>query len=257
MAVLIKMDYLSEVPREGFNAELQSRNEHLLKQGLKPGSYTKTGTTIVGAIYDKGVILGADTRATSGETVLEKNCRKLHWMAPNIYCAGAGTAADCEHVTLQTASQLHLLRLHTHTETRVVTVVALLNELLFKYGGHVGAHLIAAGVDITGPQLFMIGADGNYRHLPYTSMGSGSVAAIPVLDATYRDGMTREEAIAMVVQAIEAGIKFDNGSGSNVDYVTIEAGGKVDYQRNFRFYNRKVYETTQPYVFPAGTTRKF
>ena len=50
------MDYLSDVPRAGFNSDLQSRNEHLLKLGLKPGPYTKTGTTIVGAIYDKPVV---------------------------------------------------------------------------------------------------------------------------------------------------------------------------------------------------------
>ena len=43
--------------------------------------------------------LAADTRATAGEVVADKNCEKLHKLAPNIYCAGAGTAADCDHVT--------------------------------------------------------------------------------------------------------------------------------------------------------------
>ena len=31
-------------------------------------------------------------------------------MAPNIYCAGAGTAADCDKTTATMASQLELLR---------------------------------------------------------------------------------------------------------------------------------------------------
>ena len=84
-------------------------------------SYTKTGTTICGVIFnvsflssDKnkrrksltsfcaiqgGVALAADTRATAGTIVADKNCEKLHWLAPNILCAGAGTAADCDHVT--------------------------------------------------------------------------------------------------------------------------------------------------------------
>jgi hypothetical protein len=35
---------------------------------------------------------------------------KLHYMAPNIYCAGAGTAADCDKTTQTMASQLELLR---------------------------------------------------------------------------------------------------------------------------------------------------
>jgi 20S proteasome subunit beta 2 len=43
--------------------------------------------------------LGADTRSTNGDTVADKNCEKIHFIAPNIYCCGAGTAADTEAVT--------------------------------------------------------------------------------------------------------------------------------------------------------------
>jgi 20S proteasome subunit beta 2 len=44
-------------------------------------------------------VLGADTRSTSDTTVADKNCEKIHYIAPNIYCCGAGTAADTENVT--------------------------------------------------------------------------------------------------------------------------------------------------------------
>jgi hypothetical protein len=50
-------------------------------------------------IVQDGVILGADTRSTSDTTVADKNCEKIHYIAPNIYCCGAGTAADTENVT--------------------------------------------------------------------------------------------------------------------------------------------------------------
>ena len=46
-----------------------------------------------------GIALAADTRATAGTVVADKNCEKIHKLAPNIFCCGAGTAADCEHVT--------------------------------------------------------------------------------------------------------------------------------------------------------------
>ena len=51
------------------------------------------------SLSQDGVILGADTRATEGPIVADKNCEKIHYMAPNIYCCGAGTAADTEAVT--------------------------------------------------------------------------------------------------------------------------------------------------------------
>jgi 20S proteasome subunit beta 2 len=55
-----------------------------LKDGFKPPKATKTGTTIVGIVYKDGVVLGADTRATSGNIVSDKNCEKIHFLAKNM-----------------------------------------------------------------------------------------------------------------------------------------------------------------------------
>lgn len=61
--------------------------------------------SIVNWLAQDGVVLGADTRSTAGSTVADKNCEKIHFIAPNIYCCGAGTAADTENVTGQLAVQ--------------------------------------------------------------------------------------------------------------------------------------------------------
>lgn len=45
-----------------------------------------------------GVVLGSDTRATSGDVIASKNCLKIEEIAPNVFSSGAGTAADCSHV---------------------------------------------------------------------------------------------------------------------------------------------------------------
>ena len=47
----------------------------------------------------EGVVLGADTRATGGSIVCDLNCEKIHYIADNVYCCGAGTAADTEFTT--------------------------------------------------------------------------------------------------------------------------------------------------------------
>ena len=49
-------------------------NESLVHKGFVVPKAIKTGTTIVGIIYKDGVILGADTRATEGPIVADKNC---------------------------------------------------------------------------------------------------------------------------------------------------------------------------------------
>ena len=51
------------------------RNQMLQdKNVIQAMSHKKTGTTIVGCKYRDGVVLAADTRATGGSIVVEKNC---------------------------------------------------------------------------------------------------------------------------------------------------------------------------------------
>lgn len=57
--------------------------------------------------------------------------------------------------------------------------------------------------------------------LPFVSMGSGSLAAMAMLESGYRDGLTEEDAKLLVRDAIRAGIFNDLGSGSNVDLTVI------------------------------------
>merc|ERR1712079_966933 len=116
----------------------------------------KSGTTICGVQLKDAVVLAADTRATEGPMVADKNCEKLHYITKNIFCAGAGTAADLEHTTQLMESQMELLRLATGTKPRVCTVVKRLSNM------------------------------------PFTTMGSGSLAAMAVLESEYQEDLSVE-----------------------------------------------------------------
>lgn len=66
------------------NFDFLHRNAELLSKGYEPPKAIKTGTSIVGIIYKDGVILGADTRATEGPIVSDKNCSKIHHLQDHI-----------------------------------------------------------------------------------------------------------------------------------------------------------------------------
>jgi 20S proteasome subunit beta 2 len=123
-----------------------------------------------------------------------------------------------------------------------------LSQHAFKYGGHVGTHLIVGGYDVKGPQLIEVSNDGNMYALPYLTLGSGSLAAMAIMESQYKEDLTREEAIKIVVAAIEGGIYHDLGSGSNVDVCLIKKG-EVEYMRNLKSDNHKVFERTEPFRF--------
>jgi hypothetical protein len=52
------------------------RNNFLAEKVPLPKA-TSTGTTIVGCLFKDGIVLGADTRATEGDIVADKNCEKV------------------------------------------------------------------------------------------------------------------------------------------------------------------------------------
>ncbi|RKP25035.1 nucleophile aminohydrolase, partial [Syncephalis pseudoplumigaleata] len=224
----------------------------LQQKGLTLPKAVKTGTTIAGVIFKDGIVLGADTRATEGPIVADKNCEKIHYLAPNMYCCGAGTAADTEFTTALIASQLELHRLTTGRESRAVTAMTMLKQMLFKYQGHIGAALVLGGYDCTGPQLFTIYPHGSTDKLPYVTMGSGSLAAMAVFEAGWKRDMERQEAIDLVREAIESGIFNDLGSGSNVDICVIEKG-KHEMLRNYARPNERG-QKERSYRFVRGTT---
>ncbi|RAK97401.1 proteasome core particle subunit beta 2 [Aspergillus ibericus CBS 121593] len=237
----------------GFDFSNYNRNAALHAKGVPLPKATSTGTTIVGCIYDNGVVIAADTRATSGPIVADKNCEKLHYIAPKIWCAGAGTAADTEFTTALISSNIELHALSTGRPPRVITCMTMLKQHLFRYQGHIGAYLVVAGVDPTGIGLFTVHAHGSTDKLPYVTMGSGSLAAMSVFESMWKPNLDRDGAVALCAEAIKAGIFNDLGSGSNVDVCVIEKDKPTQLLRNYIKPNERG-EKERNYRFPKGTT---
>ncbi|RVE66804.1 hypothetical protein OJAV_G00110990 [Oryzias javanicus] len=198
-----------ESPASGFNFDNAARNAAFegLFEGGHPPKPMKTGTTIAGVVFKDGVVLGADTRATSSEVVADKMCAKIHYISPNIYCCGAGTAADTEKTTDLLSSNLTVFSLNSGRNPRVVMAVNILQDMLYRYHGQIGANLILGGVDCTGNHLYTVGPYGSVNKL--------------------------EKAKELVRDAIHAGIMSDLGSGNNIDICVITKQG-VDYIRPFQ-----------------------
>ncbi|XP_024115479.1 proteasome 20S subunit beta 13a [Oryzias melastigma] len=243
-----------ESPASGFNFDNAARNaafEGLFEEGHPPKPM-KTGTTIAGVVFKDGVVLGADTRATSSEVVADKMCAKIHYISPNIYCCGAGTAADTEKTTDLLSSNLTVFSLNSGRNPRVVMAVNILQDMLYRYHGQIGANLILGGVDCTGNHLYTVGPYGSVTKVPYLAMGSGDLAALGILEDGFKHDLELEKAKELVRDSIHAGIMSDLGSGNNIDICVITKQG-VDYIRPFQESEYK--DTRKPkYKYRPGTT---
>lgn len=150
------------------------------------------------------------------------------------------------------ASQLELHRLNTNRIVPVVTANQMLKQYLFRYQGYVGAALILGGVDNSGPHLYCIYPHGSTDKLPYTTMGSGSLAAMAVFESSWRENLSEEEGKKLVRDGIAAGIFNDLGSGSNIDLCIIRKGS-VEFLRTYEEANKKGVRQSS-YRYPKGTT---
>jgi 20S proteasome subunit beta 2 len=86
--------------------------------------------------------------------------------------------------------ELEMHRLNTRSENRVQMAAGRLSSHAFRYGGYIGTHLIVGGYDVKGPQLIECSNDGNMYGLPYHTTGSGSLAAMGVIETGYKDDLT-------------------------------------------------------------------
>uniref|UniRef100_A0A7E4ZST5 proteasome endopeptidase complex n=1 Tax=Panagrellus redivivus TaxID=6233 RepID=A0A7E4ZST5_PANRE len=218
----IQVDY---EPCEAFNFDNVARNIALVECGMKPPVARSTGTTIVGAIYKDGVVMGADSRATAGNIIADKQCEKVHKLTESIYACGAGTAADLDQVTKMLSANLRLMELNTGKKARVITAMRRAKNHLYKYQGYIGAYLLIGGVDATGPHIYDVHAHGTTMAKPFAADGSGSYAAISVLEQNFKFGMTEEEAKDLVQRALHAGMHGDNASGNSLNLVVITESG--------------------------------
>ena len=217
----------------------------------------KTGTTITAllACNSTVLILAADTRATDGSTVADSNCEKLHQLAKNIWCAGAGTSGDVEAMVRNIkfmfwkrgllnevgnlGRTIPYVCLDNEDDVPVACLPAVLHCLrtqLQKTRGQLGVNLLVGGYDTFSERatLAAIHPHGSMDIITYGALGSGGLAATGVLEAKYpRIGSgecTLEDGIRLAVDAVRAGVENDLGSGSQVDVCIIAKEG-VLYRR--------------------------
>ena len=65
---------------------------------LKPGEVS-TGTTIMAIAFDGGVVLGADSRVSTGTYVANRVSDKIAQISDHIFVCRSGSAADTQSLT--------------------------------------------------------------------------------------------------------------------------------------------------------------
>lgn len=199
------------------------------------------GTTTLAFLFEHGVIVAVDSRASMGPYISSQTVKKVIEINPYLLGTMAGGAADCQFWQRNLGVQC---RLHELAHGRRISVAGASNLLANTLYGYRGMGLsmgtMVAGWDEAGPGLYYVDSEGKRLKGLRFSVGSGSLYAYGVLDAGYRWDLSVEEARELGRRAIFQATFRDAYSGGTVSvyHVTQKGWEKVSGDDCYELYNK-------------------
>lgn len=174
----------------------------------------KTGTTTLGIICKDAVVIATEKKATMGYLVESKEAQKMYKLDDHIGLTIAGSVGDAQAIVRIMRAQFKLYKLERGPIT-VKAAATLMSNILqgSKYYPYMNMFLLA-GYDSRGPQVFSIDAiGGSSTKDKFYSTGSGSPFAYGVLEAEFKENISKEDAVALAIRAIKSAVERDIASG--------------------------------------------
>lgn len=185
-----------------------------------------TGTTVMAVVFDGGVVMGADTRTSTGDYVANRASRKISRVHERIFVCRCGSAADTQALTRFVQNYLGQHAMELNGMPTVNTCASLFQLIAYNNKDNLMAGLIVAGWDEKrGGQVFSIPLGGTMVKVPMAIDGSGSGYISAYCDANYREGMTKAECLEFVRKAVSHAMSRDGSSGGLVRTAVITKEG--------------------------------
>lgn len=207
----------------GGQAGTPSSNEPMPR--LKEGEVS-LGTSIMAVTFKGGVILGADSRSTTGTYIANRIADKITPLADNVYLLRSGSASDTQAVANYV--QLYLAQHQAEADQQATVKLAanMARQIIYGNKDKLQAGLIIAGFDKqAGGTVYTIPMGGTMMTVPYAIGGSGSAYIYGFCDRFWRPDMTEAEAKTFVIRALSLAVARDASSGGCIRTVTIDEGG--------------------------------
>ncbi|MFD5464203.1 proteasome subunit beta [Kitasatospora sp. NPDC127059] len=192
------------------------------RRGLPEGAVVEAphGTTIVAAVFDGGVVIAGDRRATMGNVIAQRDMEKV-FPADEYSAVGiAGTAGLA--IEMVRLFQLELEH-YEKIEGATLSLEGKANRLTTMIRGNLGMAMqglavvpIFAGYDLDLGRGRIFNYDvtgGRSEERGFAATGSGSVYARGSMKKLYRDDLTADQAATLVVQALYDAADDDSATG--------------------------------------------
>ena len=184
------------------------------------------GTTTIGVVCKDGIIVASDTRVTMGTFVAHKRGKKVYKIDDHLAMTISGSVADAQRTVEILKVNAQLYKLNNKRPIPVSSAARLIANLFFSARlAPLIARVLVGGVDSSGPRVFSLDPFGSLTEEKCVATGSGSPIAYGVLEDKYKEDMTINDLLSVVVRAVDSAMKRDIASGDSFDVAVIDSKG--------------------------------
>jgi proteasome beta subunit len=187
------------------------------------------GTTTIGLVCDKGVVLATERRATMGHFIASKDAKKVYQIDDLIAMTTAGSVGDAQRLVKWMQVESRLYKMRREESMTVKGIVSLLANILSGNRYYLYyVQLLVGGFDKNGPSVYSLDAIGGIiEEKKAVSTGSGSPMAYGVLEDRYVEKMPIDEGVELAVRALHNAMKRDSASGNGIEVIKITSDGYI------------------------------
>eukprot|EP01133_Synstelium_polycarpum_P017758 gene17758-21181_t len=184
------------------------------------------GTSIMAVEFDGGVIMGADSRTTTGAYIANRVTNKITPIHDRIYCCRSGSAADTQAISDYVRYYLEMHTSELGEEPEVKTAASLFQMLCYNNKNNLSAGIIVAGWDKqVGGSVHNISLGGSMVRQPFAIGGSGSTYIYGYCDSKFKPQMTKDECVEFVTNSLALAMFRDGSSGGVIRLCIIDKEG--------------------------------
>jgi proteasome beta subunit len=180
-----------------------------------PDEDVAEGTTTIGIVAGDSVVLATEQRASMGNLVASKTAKKIYQVTDDAAMTISGGVGDGQNLAKTLKVEANLYEMRRGKSMTMTGLASMAGNVMRSYFFYVVPLL--GGVDDEGAHVFSLDpAGGVMEEDDFASTGSGSTMAYGVLEDSYHDEITLDEAKTLAVRSLESAMERDTASGNGI-----------------------------------------
>ena len=213
---------------------IKTEKVNLVEKQAQDGYMFIPGATTIGVTCKDCVILASEKRVSYGYLVVSKTGKKVFKINEHIGAACAGLISDMQILIREVSAYGNLFSLDVGRPMSVRSAAKLMSNLLFNRRlAPLITQTIVGGVDSDGPSIYSLDPLGSVLPDKYTVVGSGTEIAMGVVEEGFKEGMSMEDAKALILRAMKSAVSRDIMSGDGIDFLIITKEGIAEESMKF------------------------